>query len=343
MAISLNPQQFGFLQSQSAQQPHRASAAGVSQPLANELVNGERQSAQQTANNMLGFIGNDIERLRASGASSERIAERIAAAREGVARGYAEAESILESRGLLTDELKEEIAAGRAQIEDGINRLEQGDSLQPEASPALLASATQLQVANSLSLEVMTRDGDKVSVSFAQSEARSGYRAGGELGFSSVSQSGWQMSVQGELDDAEQQALAGLFESAQDLSERFFSGDLGEALQQAMDLGFDGTELASMSLNLTQKTVVASTRAYSDVQPQLPTEQLEGLKFPLASYIDAYQNAIDKASALQQPETTLQDLVNNLLPEEERMPIWNRFHEGLAQLSGLAAETPAQD
>lgn len=105
-----------------------------------------------------------------------------------------------------------------------------------------------------------------------------------------------------------------------------------------MSLGFDGNELASLSLNLTQQTVATSTKAYSQVQPQLPTEQLETLKAPLASYIDAYTRAIEQADALAKPEKTLQDLVNSLLPEEERLPIWNQFHQGLeaaGKLSGL--------
>lgn len=351
MAISLNPNQFGFLNNdktqanrQGAGVPAAANAQAQGKvsnnPVANEVLNSERQSAQQTADNMLGFIGRDIDRLRNAGASDARIAERIAAAREGIARGYAEAEAILEDRGLLSDELKQDIAAGRAMIEEGVSRLEAGESL-PElqtSQPNLVAAQSSLKVSNQLSLQVLTRDGDRVTVSFAQSEARSAALAPGQLSVSASSQSGWQMSVEGNLDDAEQQALSSLFDSVQDLSERFFGGDLGGALEQAMDLGFDGQELASMSLNLTQQTVATSTRAYSDVQPQLPTEQLETLKAPLASYVDAYLAAIDKASPLAEPEDTLQQLVNQLLPEEERLPVWNNFHKGLetaTQLAGL--------
>lgn len=353
MAISLNPSQFGFLSPEKPSFANRdASPANpnatnaVSQPTsaeAREVSRADRQSAQQTADNMLGFIGRDIERLRAAGASEERIAERVAAAREGVAKGYAEGESILQGRGLLNDELQQELDAGRSLIEDGLDRLAAGESLAEINAPAdqsglptAIEGRSQLNVANSLSLEVFTRDGDRVTVSFAQSESRSSSFAPGQISVSSSSQSGYELSVEGNLDEDEKSALTSLFDSVQDLSERFFSGDLGGALEQAMELGFDGNELASLSLNLTQQTFASSTRAYSDIQPQLPTEQLESLKSPLASYVDAYVAAIDKASALEKPEDTLQQLVNQLLPEEDRLPIWNEFHQGLQAATNLA-------
>lgn len=347
MSITVNPSQFGFLNSQnkvggSVSGQSAAANNTATEPVAQELLKAERQSPQRTADNMLDFIGRGVESLRASGASEQRVADRIAAAREGVARGYAEAEEILEARGLMTDELRQEVAAGRELVEEGINRLERGEenNSAPRNPSSLntVASSSSLKVANSLTLDVLTRDGDTVTVSFSQAEQRSSQSSTGTFQLNSSSNSAWQFEVEGNLDEAEQQALGNLFNSVQDLSERFFSGDLGGALEQAMSLGFDGNELASLSLNLTQQTVATSTKAYSQVQPQLPTEQLETLKAPLASYIDAYTRAIEQADALAKPEKTLQDLVNNLLPEEERLPIWNQFHQGLeaaGQLSGL--------
>ena len=344
MSITVNPSQFGFLQPQSrpdgaiSGQPPATNKAAT-EPVAQELLKTDRQSPQRTADNMLDFIGRGVESLRASGASEQRVADRIAAAREGVARGYAEAEEILEARGLMTDELRQEIAAGRELVEEGINQLERGEQNTTGAGQLnAVASSSALKVANSLTLDVVTRDGDTVTVSFSQAEQRSSQSGPGYFQASSSSSSAWQFEVEGNLDEAEQEALGNLFNSVQDLSERFFSGDLGGALEQAMSLGFDGNELASLSLNLTQQTVATSTKAYSQVQPQLPTEQLETLKAPLASYIDAYTRAIEQADALAKPEKTLQDLVNSLLPEEERLPIWNQFHQGLeaaGKLSGL--------
>lgn len=344
MSITVNPSQFGFLQPQGRAGDavsNQASATNktVTEPVAQELLKTARQSPQRTADNMLDFIGRGVDSLRASGASTERVADRIAAAREGVARGYAEAEEIIEARGLMTDELRQEIAAGRKLVEEGINQIERGEKNSTDTRQLNeITSTSSLKVANSLTLDVMTRDGDSVTVSFSQSEQRRSESAPDFLQVSSSNRSAWTFEVEGNLDEAEQEALSNLFNSVQDLSERFFSGDLGSALEQAMSLGFDGNELASLSLNLTQQTVMTSTRAYSQVQPQLPTEQLEALKAPLASYIDAYTRAIEQADALAKPEKTLQDLMNSLLPEEERLPIWNQFQQGLeaaGKLSGL--------
>lgn len=356
MSISVNPSQFSFLnrnqndtaaaQENRPEQALRSDKAPSSNPVAKEVVKSDRQSAQTTADNMLRFIGGGIDSLRRAGASEERVGDRIAAAREGVARGYAEAEEILEAKGLLNDELKAEIAAGRELIEEGIDRLERGEALNTEntaPSSSLLASTSQVKVSNSLSLDVVTRDGDRVKVSFYQGEQRSSSSAPGFLSASAGSQTNWQFEVQGNLDEGEREALSGLFDSVQDLSERFFGGDLGGALEEAMNLGFDGNELASLSLNLTQKTFASSTRAYSDIQPKLPTDLLEGLKSPLASYVDSHLAALDKASGLAEPDKVMQDLVNNLLPEEKRLPIWNSFHEGLVAVSKLANLNPQAD
>lgn len=286
----------------------------------------DKQSPESTARNILKHVQNGLNSLRSQGANSERLEQRWQAAQEGIEKGYKEATEMLKGLGLLNDELKQEVDDGRKLVDDGMEALLKNIRQPAEAKLPVMQSS--LKMANQFSLSVMTREGDKVTVNFAQSSAQKS----SEGSFLLEAQQSWSMEVQGNLSDAEQTALSGLFEDVQSLSERFFAGDIGNALEQAMNLGFDGSQLASLSLNLTQQVSMSSTSPYSQVREQLPTPELESLKAPLASYVDSYEKALNKASALPNVTQTLQDLVESMFPAEERMPVWQSFHDGLNQL-----------
>lgn len=335
MAIHINPNQ--FLQTQNTLLGNKVASSNkaLTQSLAKTVPGikiGEKQSPEATARNILGFVKNGLSQLASQGASDERLQQRLEAARQGIEKGYKEATEILKGLGLYDAELKDAVDAGRKLVDSGLEEL--ANNLGKLQNPAPVSQArTALATANSLTLEVLTREGDRVSVSFAQ---QSGQASNGNTSVG-MSQQSWSMSVEGHLSTAEQEALSALFDDAQQLSERFFAGDIGRALEDAMSLGFDGKQLASMSLNLTQRTSFSVTSPYSAVKEQLPTPQLESLKAPLASYVDSYMKALDRAQPLAQPALTLQDLVQKMLPEESRMPIWNSFHEGLNQLLTTAS------
>lgn len=298
----------------------------------------EKQSPQDTARTILKHVENGLNQLRAQGAVPERLEQRLQAARDGIEKGYSQATDMLKGMGLLDDELKGEIAAGRQLVEDGLNQLAERIR-DPESAVVLPSRIDSLKVANQMSLQVLTREGDRVTVSFSQSEQASSSVQGDSVLQQFSAQRSWNMEVTGSLSEAEKSALTGLFDDVQSLSERFFAGDLGAALEGAMKLNIDGSQLASMSLNLMQQATVTSTRAYSQWQPQLPTPELENLKAPLASYVDSYMRALEKASPLADAPATLNDLVRELLPEESRMPVWQWFHDGINKL--LEARQPA--
>lgn len=332
MAININPNQFLFNNSQtvgnkaSATQKTLAQALGKTVP---GLKIGEKQSPETTARNILGFVKNGLSSLASQGASNERLQQRLEAAREGIEKGYKEAVEILKGLGLYDEQLKGEVEEGRKLVDAGLEELANNLS-KLNQPPTLTGRKIAAGAANSLTLEVLTREGDRVSVSFAQQHVS----ASSEKGSVTSQSQGWSMSVEGHLSDAEQSALSALFDDVQSLSERFFAGDIGSALESAMNLGFDGKELASLSLNLTQRTSFTVTSPYSAVKEQLPLPELESIKAPLAAYVDSYMNALDKAKPLANPAQVLQEMMQKFLPEESRMPIWKSFHDGLNQLLG---------
>ncbi|MDK2777878.1 MAG: DUF5610 domain-containing protein [Pseudomonadota bacterium] len=335
MTINLTPSMFRQ-QSSPFDWTQRSSVAGQQSTAAKGVAGaedasgvvrlGQRQSPEETAANILNHVRNGLSQLQAQGADNDRLLQRLEAAKAGIAKGYAEATGILDDMGMLDDDLQGSIADGRALVDQGIAELEQA-LLNPQSQS--VAQSASLSASDSLSMTVMTRDGDRVQVSFAQNRASQWSSTENAFSMSSASSSGWQMQVNGNLSDAEREALAALFTDVQELSEQFFAGDIGAALGSAMELDISGTELASMSLNLTQKTVATATRAYSDVQPDLPTAELEAVKAPLAAYVDRYLNALDKASELADPQQAFRDLVQQMLPDNDRMQAWDLFHSGL--------------
>ncbi|MCA6064891.1 DUF5610 domain-containing protein [Thalassolituus marinus] len=290
---------------------------------------GSRQSAEDTAAAILGHVRNGLSELRSQGASDERLQQRLDAAREGIERGYKEATAMLKDMGMLDDELQTNIDNSRSMVDQGLSDME---SNLASLDGGIMSSRTFISAGNAMSLQVMTRDGDRVTVNFAQSSALSAAQGDGYAAMRSSSRQGWQMQVSGTLSAEEKQALENLFNDVQALSEQFFAGDIGAALEDAMNLGMDGSQLAAMSLSLTQKSVSSVTTGYAKPTVELPTPELEALKAPLAYYAERYIKALDDASALQQPKDVFRDMVHQLLPEEPRLKAWDFFHEGLNKL-----------
>jgi hypothetical protein len=294
------------------------------------MVRSEPQSADKTAANILNFVQRGLQQLQAQGASDERIQQRLEAARSGIEKGYQQAQEMLDGMGLLDDELKQQIGAGRSLVDQGLEQLADNPNAQLIQSAPVQERAA-LSVSNQMSLEVMTREGDRVTVSFSQSSAASASRSSSGISMSSSAELGYQMTVEGSLSGAEKDALDALFADVNSLSEQFFAGDLGGAIEQAMQLGFDGQQLASLSLDLRQQASVSKQSLYPMAKPQMPTQALEGLQAPLAAYSEAYEQALAKANPLAEPAQTMRDMMSALLPEESRMPVWQAFSEGLDQ------------
>ncbi|TVZ39420.1 hypothetical protein P886_3824 [Alteromonadaceae bacterium 2753L.S.0a.02] len=97
-----------------------------------------------------------------------------------------------------------------------------------------------------------TADGDTVSI---QSYADRGYRFqsnGDEQRLDIAGMEDFQFSVNGELDAGEMKAISDLLSQINDIAEVFFAGDVDQAFEKALEIGFDSDEIARFSLNLTQ-------------------------------------------------------------------------------------------
>jgi hypothetical protein len=282
---------------------------------------------EKVAGRILDFIEQRLQSEQAAGADPSKLKGLLEQARSGVEKGFAEARKILDGMGVLQGKVASDIDDTYQKIQDGFSDLDK--RFNPDA--ALVGGSTNIAAyserfaaqAETFDMEVTTRDGDRLRISIAQASAnwsQSGVVASSNGNGSSVvasSQSGsmqiggWQVSVEGELDDEERAALEKLFGQVQDLSNKFYAGDLSGAFDRAMALDMDGEQLASMSLRLTQTTVRQATDAYSAVA-QDGGQAASAVNSSLIDYAQGLLDALRSANQVAEEGTAKTSLLDML-------------------------------
>jgi hypothetical protein len=282
---------------------------------------------EKVAGRILSFIEQRLQSEQAAGADTGKLQKLLDQARSGVEKGFAEARKILDGMGVLQGKVASDIDDTYQKIQDGFSDLDKRfnpDAALVEGSTNIAAYSERFAAqAETFDMEVTTRDGDRLRISIAQASAnwsQSGVVASSNGNGSSVvasSQSGsmqigaWQVSVEGELDDEERAALEKLFGQVQDLSNKFYAGDLSGAFDRAMALEMDGEQLASMSLRLTQTTVRQATDAYSAVA-QDGGQAASAVNSSLIDYAQGLLEALRSANQVAEEGTAKTSLLDML-------------------------------
>jgi len=300
----------------------RNNAADAQATLANRLaeklgvppgsLSGARDdyTPEKVAGRILGFIEQRLQSEAAAGADPAKLDKLLSQARDGVEKGFAEARKILDGMGVLKGQVASDIDDTYKRIQDGFGDLDKrfGSASSASDKVALAGYSERFSaLAETFELSVTTRDGDRLRISVAQASAnwsQSSFAASSDGKSTNVvgsSQSGsmriggWQVDVEGELDDDEIKALEKLFSQVQDLSDKFYAGDLAGAFDRAMALEMDGEQLASMSLRLTQTTVRQASDAYGAVAGKGASAVNAGLQEYAQGLLDALRSAGDLA------------------------------------------------
>lgn len=323
-------------------------------------------SPEKVAERILGFIEQRLQSEQAAGADPDKLKKLLDQARDGVEKGFAEARKILDGMGVLQGKVASDIDDTYQKIQDGFSGLDKRfnpDAALVEGSTNIAAYSERFSAqAETFEMSVTTRDGDRLRISIAQASAnwsQSGVVASSNGNGSSVvasSQSGsvqigaWQVSVEGELDDEERAALEKLFGQVQDLSNKFYAGDMSGAFDRAMALELDGEQLASMSLRLTQTTVRQATDAYSAVA-QDGGQAASAVNGSLIEYAQGLLEALRSANELVEEggaKSSLLDLLKGGFSLDERFDsarldkaeqLNSRLLDGLQNLLSPALES----
>lgn len=291
---------------------------------------------EKVAGRILGFIEQRLQSEQAAGADTGKLQKLLDQARSGMEKGFAEARKILDGMGVLQGKVASDIDDTYQKIQDGFSDLDKRfnpDAALVEGSANSAAYSERFAAqAETFEMSVTTREGDRLRISIAQASAnwsQSGVVASSNGNGSSVvasSQSGslqigaWQVSVEGELDDEERAALEKLFGQVQELSDKFYAGDLSGAFDRAMALEMDGEQLASMSLRLTQTTVRQATDAYSAVA-QEGGQAASAVNSSLIDYAQGLLEALRSANQVTEEgtgKTSLLDLLKGGFSLDER-------------------------
>ncbi|MFZ3182541.1 MAG: DUF5610 domain-containing protein [Pseudomonas sp.] len=323
-------------------------------------------SPAKVAERILGFVGGNMAREAADGADSEQLQKHMQEFRKGVEKGFADARKILDGMGVLNGQVAANIDDTYQRIQDGLGELDQRYAAPVNSSGTTAVAAYSERFAaqaQSFELDITTRDGDKLHIAVAQasasysqsSVAAASNGSGSAVQVSSQSSSlqiaGLQISVEGELDDEERAALTKLFGQVQELSDKFYAGDLQGAFDQALKLELDGSQLASLSLHLTQTSIRQATDAYSAVAEQggqpasavngALIDYAKGLLEALRSSNEASDNARDTLEQLLQGSLALDERFDK--PRLDKANSFNqRLLDGLQQLLEPSAEPAAE-
>ena len=251
--------------------------------------------------NVLDFVTGAVNKAKADGADDDKLKGMLSDARKGVQIGIDDAVDELKESGVLNDETQEGINKSKEGIFDGLDKFE--DNLfNPMPASVGVTQAQYASLSNNAQYSFTTAEGDEVIISFAdafKSQSASSYQRGegGEAFVSESSQSrelSFSMSVNGDLNDKEQEAINELMENLQNVSKTFFSGDLEQAFEEAQELSLGNEQLDAFSLDLRQSKTVAAIKGYEENKPA--PEKVIADK--VAPFNDDLREAFSKATEL---------------------------------------------
>lgn len=251
--------------------------------------------------NVLDFVSGAVNKAKANGADDDKLKNMLADARTGVQTGIDEAVDELKGTGVFNEEMQEGIDKSKEGIFEGLDEFEQ-TLFNPQPLSVSVSQAQYVSMSSNAEYKFTTAEGDEVSISFAnayESKTASGYQQSNnsESFASSSSQSqelSFSMSVNGDLNEQEQDAINAMMEELQGVSKTFFSGDLDEAFEKAQELSLGSEQLVAFSMDLRQTKTVATVKSYEQYQPN-PVKEVADV---IAPFNEDLKNAFDQASQL---------------------------------------------
>lgn len=280
---------------------------------------------EKVAENVLNFIGGRIRLAKEEGSSNDELEAMFNQARTGVTRGFEQALGELDELGVLDDELTNGIEKSRGLIFQGIDELEQSyfptNNQAEKSEDSEVSKLDSENIVTSLNTElyasskrtsdlvITTLDGDKVSIAFSDiqhAEKNDRYTNDKdqverfESSSSSYRTTHFSYTIEGDISDDEQQAIASLIKDVNMLQKDFFKGDIEKAFDHAMNLGFDTGQIAEFSMELYQSKTTKVSQAYSEVanadQKVLPSQ--EKTLRPLIDFVKQLQVLQDQTNRL---------------------------------------------
>ena len=276
-----------------------AQALGL--PIAEEKKDNSVFDFNEVVKNVLDFVTGAVKKAQANGADDEKLKGILGDARKGVQIGINDAYEELKDTGVLNDEIEEGIEKSKAGIFSGLDEFEE-NLFNPKPESVSVSQAQYLSLSNNAEYNFTTAEGDEVTISFSdafkQQSASRYQRNGQNEGYASESSQSrelsFSMSVNGDLNEDEQQAINELMEDLQGVSQTFFSGSFEKAFEQAQELSLGNEQLVAFSMDLRQTKTFASIKGYEENKP-VPEKKVAE---KIAPFNDDLKEVFNKAGEL---------------------------------------------
>ena len=311
----------------------------------------------KVSDRILGFVEGSIKAKAASGADPAELQDMLEQARKGVEKGFAEAKKILDGLGVLGGKVASDIDETYSKITAGLDKL--GESLgvpssdsssSPDSTTSIsgdYSSRNYQAQAQSFNLDITTLEGDRVRITAANASSSDSTQSANGSSTKTIQVAGYSVQVDGDLNDQELASLKDLFSKVSDISDKFYSGDLQGAFDQAVKLDINGSQLASLSLNLTSASVRATETYGSVAGASKSGASNSALQDYAKSLLDGLQSASDVSS---DPAKTMSDLLKGAFSLDDRFDqasldkaqdLNNRLLDGLKGLITPQTQTTA--
>jgi len=290
---------------------------------------------EKVADRITRFVALGLENARARGKSEEEIQSLYESAVRGAEQGFKEAKEILSNLRVLEGKVAEQVEAtekltfeGLAKLSPALARAEPKNA-PPTAAISGLAVADRYQKAEDFSLRLKTREGDEVEISFSrnlEAQGRFGFSQDGEgnsasvLDISRSESTGYQFSVKGDLSEDELKAIQKLVQDVGRLANDFFGGDVQKAFEQAPDVRFDPSQLASMNLTLSRSESYSAARIYEGTQRLEQPESIQNAGRRLGHMMRELRETAERPELgfLSRPDQTVGQLLKGLVEQDGR-------------------------
>lgn len=211
----------------------------------------------------------------------------VAAIRESLARGD-DANELATKIDTALDAASKHLAEqgyDQDQIDAAVSRFRNRlsreiDALAGQGSTGAAGTAQHVEVAEAtrevtrerFSLDILTAEGDRVSIRFksltvtdvAAAQVTDGENTSTAVQASVISRGRFKVEVDGDLNEAERAAIGDLLDKVDDIAEDFFGGDVQEAFAAAARVGLDNDALSAFSLRLSySKSTAMAAKAYA--------------------------------------------------------------------------------
>jgi hypothetical protein len=213
----------------------------------------------------------------AQGDKSDELAAKIDKALDAASKHLAE-------QGYSPDEIAAAVQRFRGRLAHEIDALAsktpaKGDAAAAGAAQSVAVAEAAREVKRErFSLDILTTEGDKVSIRFkslnvtevaaAQVSNDSGTTTAVEAHV--ISRGRFKVEVDGDLNDAERAAIGNLLDKVDDIATDFFGGDVQAAFSAAARVGLDSDTLSAFSLRMSYSKSMAAAQAYAKTAA-LPT------------------------------------------------------------------------